>query len=117
MDDYTSTKIPEIQDYKLSLNYAITYLSDDNGKLDNATFALLKGGSDLEVYQIENKIRSLLSAFYTTENIDEMIEMKTGFMYNSDVKVITDQLTRDVTIGISSEYIKLEDITNISDEF
>ncbi len=46
-----------------------------------------------------------------------MIEMKTGFMYNSDVKVITDQLTRDVTIGISSEYIKLEDITNISDEF
>ena len=116
LDDYANTFFTPGVDLNLYLDYSIAYKSS-NGKLDDQVLVeLRKLNSNLVQYQIENQIRTLLDQFYSMD-IDEMIVMKTFFMYNTTVKNIDNPTVRDEKVGVSTEFIELKNAVIIDDEF
>jgi len=116
LDDYANTFFTPGADLNLYLDYSIAYKSS-NGKLDNQVLVeLRKLNSNLVQYQIEHQIEKLLGQFYTS-NVNEMMVMKTYFMYNTTAKDIDDPTIRDEKVGESTRFIKLKDVDEIKDEF
>ena len=128
LNDYAGKALPKASELRLKMDFAIAFDSDDTGKINSAIVSQLRTyDNSIELYQIENNIERILTYFYTTKaasevnndvyNTKEMIQIQTSVMYNTTEKVIADDYVRDETVGFSTKYIEIDDITTISDEF
>ncbi len=129
LDKYINSSYEVGEDLKLKIKYSITFKSL-NGILDSVVYDDLKDiESTLEVYRIpyimvdqdvDNDgsldISGLMNRIYSG-NIDELLEVRAYFAYNTTIKDIDDPTVRDVKVGTSSDYMEINNKDGIVDEF
>lgn len=119
LTDYQDGILPEGKNISLKVNFGVAYDSEQGVLKQSVLDVLRTYKPNLEAYQIDYQIRSLLQAFYSdaTTDIDEMIEVKSYMMYNTVQKAVEGLVERDETIGITSGFIKLNNKADIKNEF